>query len=96
MTKKKRRDRHEIIIEILIKTKARRNKTQLMREANISFEQVQYYLDFLLKKELLKITDKNCFKTTQKGLEFLEKCGRCCLFKSEDFGNAPKTQGKTF
>jgi predicted transcriptional regulator len=88
MAKKRRRDRHEIVIEILKKTKLGRNKTQLMREANISFEQVKYYLDLLLKKELLETTEKNRFKTTQKGLEFLEKCRSCYLFKPEDFTEA--------
>jgi predicted transcriptional regulator len=35
----------------------------------------------LLEKGLLETDKKHFFKTTGKGLEFLEKCKQCPLFK---------------
>jgi predicted transcriptional regulator len=35
----------------------------------------------LLENDLLEIDKNNVLKTTKKGLEFLEKCESCPLFK---------------
>ncbi len=74
-TVRKRRDRLYIIAEILAIAKDGSLKTQIMYRANLSFAQLNEYLNFLLKKELLKVhTDerKTFYKTTSKGIKYLE------------------------
>jgi predicted transcriptional regulator len=75
------RDRHDIVVEILEKAKSRKNKTELMREVGLSYAQSKQYLTVLLEKGLLEIDEKNRYVISKKGLEFLEKCGECLLFK---------------
>jgi len=50
-------------------------KTQIMYRANLSFAQLNEYLSLLLDLELLeavKKPQKNTYKTTDKGLRFLQ------------------------
>lgn len=75
------RDRHEIAIAILKKSKGGRNKTELMREVNLSYAQSKQYLKVLVEKGLLLLDANSKYVTTDKGLEFVEKCGSCLLFK---------------
>jgi predicted transcriptional regulator len=75
------RDRHDITFEILRKSTAGKKKTELMREVGLSYTQSKTYLSVLLEKKLLEMDKKRLFKTTAKGLEFLEKCEPCPLFK---------------
>jgi len=75
------RDRHDITLEILRKATSGKKKTELMREVGLSYTQSKTYLSMLLEKGLLEIEKKHFFKTTAKGLEFLEKCEKCPLFK---------------
>ena len=75
------RDRHDITFEILRKSTAGRKKTELMREVGLSYTQSKTYLSALVEKGLLEMDEKRLFKTTSKGLEFLEKCEQCPLFK---------------
>jgi predicted transcriptional regulator len=75
------RDRHDITFEILRKSTAGRKKTELMREVGLSYTQSKTYLSALVEKGLLEMDEKRLFKTTSKGLEFLEKCEPCPLFK---------------
>jgi predicted transcriptional regulator len=81
MRGKVNRDRHEIVVEILEKAKSGKNKTDLMREVGLSYAQSKQYLAVLLEKGLLEIDKQNRYKTSEKGLDFLEKCGECLLFK---------------
>jgi len=49
-------------------------KTRIMYAGNLSFAQLNEYLEFLLETELLKknrIDNKNVYRTTQKGKMFL-------------------------
>jgi predicted transcriptional regulator len=78
---KHRRDRHDIAAQILRKARVGKNKTELMRQVNISFTQAQQYFSMLLQKGLLEIDQNHHLKTTRKGLEFLEKCEECFLFE---------------
>ncbi len=74
-TSRKRRDRLYIIAEILAIARDGSLKTQIMYRANLSFAQLNEYLSFLLKRELLKRNTKNgktIYKTTDKGFKFLE------------------------
>jgi len=74
-TTRKRRDRLYIIAEILAIAKDGSLKTQIMYRANLSFAQLNEYLNFLLKRELIKINTENkktFYKTTSKGVKYLE------------------------
>ncbi len=75
------RDRHDITFEILRKAVSGKRKTELMRDVGLSYTQSKQYLSMLQKKELLEKDEEGRFKTTKKGLEFLEKCEECPLFK---------------
>lgn len=71
----KRRDRLRIIAEILVIAKDGSLKTHIMYAGNLSFAQLNEYLSFLLKIALLeKVTkeEKTIYKTTQKGIKYLE------------------------
>lgn len=70
----KRRDKMYIIAEILEIAKDGTLKTQIMYRANLSFTQLNDYLKFMLKNELLdKLSqnEKNVYKASEKGLDFL-------------------------
>ena len=72
----KRRDKLDIIAEILKIAQDGLLKTQIMYRANLSFAQLNEYLDFLTKIELLEIAKENrktMYKTTNKGERYLEK-----------------------
>ena len=72
----KRRDRLDIISEILVIAKDGRLKTQIMYRANLSFAQLNDYLDVLTKMGLLQVQKENrktTYKTTDKGYRYLEK-----------------------
>jgi predicted transcriptional regulator len=74
-----RRDRHDIVLEILKRSKRGRIKTELMKDVNMSFTQAQQYLGMLTEKGLLRIDENRRFKTTDKGVAFMEKCRECFL-----------------
>ena len=71
----KRRDRLHIIAEILEISKNGALKTQIMYKANLSFAQLNEYLNLLLDLELLKESAENertVFKITGKGAKYLQ------------------------
>jgi len=72
----KRRDKLYIIAEILEIAKEGTLKTQIMYRGNLSFTQLNDYLNFMLKINLIdKIVqnDKEIYKATEKGLDFLQR-----------------------
>ncbi|HLE75364.1 MAG TPA: winged helix-turn-helix domain-containing protein [Candidatus Bathyarchaeia archaeon] len=72
----KRRDRLSIIAEILEIAKDGTLKTQIMYKANLSFTQLNEYLEFMLKIRLLEklnANGKDVYITTEKGLDFLQR-----------------------
>jgi predicted transcriptional regulator len=75
------RDRHEIVMEILRKAALGRKKTVLIADVGLSYVQAKQYLTTLFEKGLLEIDKKNLLKTTKKGLELVEKCDRCVLYR---------------
>jgi len=75
------RDRHDITMEILRKATSGKRKTELMRDVGLSYLQAKQYLNALTEKGLLELDKQNSYKTTRKGLEILEKCMECPLFK---------------
>jgi len=73
---RKRRDRLYILAEILNIAKGGSLKTQIMYRANLSFAQLNEYLNFLTKMEFLEIQNENRkdnYVTTSKGDRYLEK-----------------------
>jgi len=71
---RKRRDRLYILAEILDIAKDGCLKTQIMYRANLSFAQLNEYLDLLITLKLMGTTgkEKKLYKTTTKGLQYLE------------------------
>jgi predicted transcriptional regulator len=73
---RKRRDKLYIIAEILEIAKEGVLKTQIMYRANLSFTQLKDYLGFMLETSLLeknKQDNKDIYKATEKGLDFLQR-----------------------
>lgn len=68
------RGRLDIIADILEASRRKVRKTQLMYRCNLSFKQVEHYLDFLLERKLLCHADGDpcVFKITNKGKRFLQ------------------------
>lgn len=72
----KRRDKLHIVAEILEIAKGGTLKTQVMYRANLSFTQLNNYLQFMLKISLLEkveVNNKDVYKATDKGLNFLQR-----------------------
>ena len=71
----RRRDRLYIMAEILEVALEGTLKTQVMYKANLSFAQLNQYLRLLLDLDLLEVkksVEKTFYKTTTKGMRFLE------------------------
>jgi len=72
------RGRLDITADILEASYGGARKTYLMYRCNMSFRQLKYYLDFLLRKELLCMvagdvsSNHSLFEITDKGKEFLK------------------------
>jgi len=64
-----KRNRLEIISEILQVAKNGAKKTHVMYQCNLSYRQTEKYLNHLLKTGFLRIG--NSYHTTEKGLQFL-------------------------
>ena len=72
----KRRDKLSIIAEILEIAKGGTLKTQIMYKANLSFAQLNDYLKFMLKNNLLRkfrAEGKDVYMATEKGIDFLQR-----------------------
>jgi len=76
----KRRDRHEIVSEILNYARRGKIKTHIMYKAKLSYAQISEYLPLLVEKGFVEnITVKQrrrivtMYRTTKKGREFLNR-----------------------
>lgn len=68
----KKRNRLEIIDTILTLSNDEIRKTHIMYKANLSYMELEKYIETLINKKLL--TEKDGFyKTTKLGSEFMEK-----------------------
>jgi predicted transcriptional regulator len=70
-----RRDRLQIMAEIIEATKESQLKTRIMYSANLSFSQVNEYLSFLTEMGLIRVyveNGKKLYKTTAKGNQYIE------------------------
>jgi len=72
----RRRVRHDIIIGILETAQRGELKTHIMDKVNLSFKQLEYYLDHLLSENFIRKED-NIYRTTEKGLAAIEVCKIC-------------------
>ncbi|MGD8505407.1 MAG: winged helix-turn-helix domain-containing protein [Candidatus Bathyarchaeota archaeon] len=78
-TVNKRRDRHDIVAEILRTARGGKIKTHIMYKAKLSYSQINEYLNLLITKGFLENTTIQrkrqiitVYKTTKKGIEFLD------------------------
>jgi predicted transcriptional regulator len=86
--------------EIVDIAKKGTSKTHIMFKANLSFNQLNQYLELLIQTGLLEKTKnerKEIYIATQKGLEFMEKQCQIISFLNEDLPNKTlKNNVKTF
>ena len=97
-TSSKRRDKLCIIAEILEVAKGGSLKTQIMYKANLSFAQLNEYLKFMLKINLIKKVDnrgKDSYIATEKGLNFLQRQGELTELLKDDKDEHSKNGAKT-
>ena len=74
-----RRSEIEIINEILNLAKDGTRKTRILYQTNLSYTQLQVYLSFLLKSNILRMENNNSvktYKTTEKGLAVMENINK--------------------
>lgn len=72
---RKRRDRLSIVAEILDVARESVPKTRIMYGANLSFAQLNEYLTLVIDLNLLEVvktSERTIYKTTEKGLRFLQ------------------------
>ena len=76
----KRRDRHDIVAEMLNHARGGKIKTHLMYKAKLSYSQINEYLNLLVEKGFVEnIAVKRrrkivtMYRTTEKGIEFLNR-----------------------
>jgi predicted transcriptional regulator len=70
----KNRSRIEILYDIVAAAKPSSKKTHLMYKGNLSYQQLDLYLNFILKNGLLEerfVDDVRLYFITHKGIEFL-------------------------
>jgi len=75
----KRRDRHDIVTEILKTAREGKIKTHIMYKAKLSYSQINTYLQLLVDKGFLenntvmrKKQTITLYKTTPKGIHFID------------------------
>ncbi|MCW4045751.1 MAG: winged helix-turn-helix domain-containing protein [Candidatus Bathyarchaeota archaeon] len=92
-TASKRRDKLGIIAQILEIAKDGTLKTQVMYKANLSFVQLNEYLDYMLKTgllEKLEVNKKEVYVATEKGSEFLQKHAELAIMLDEGHESAER------
>jgi len=67
-----RRDRHDIVAEILKTARDGEKKTCIMYKARLSHSQLKYYLSLLDQSGLI-MNDDGVYRTTPKGLVFIRE-----------------------
>jgi predicted transcriptional regulator len=74
--RRRRRERHELVMEILKTAKNGARKTHIMKKVGLSYAQLKEYLNALKGGGFL--TDKSgILKTTEKGFHAIEACEIC-------------------
>lgn len=91
--RKNNRGKIEIMADVLSLSTAGIKKTHIMYRANLSYEQIIYYLSQLLGKGLLRQDASEgalVFRTTEKGREFLHCYSRMTELIAENYENNPR------
>lgn len=91
--RKNNRGKIEIMADVLALSTSGIKKTHIMYRANLSYEQILYYLNQLLGKGLIAqdVSDGALvYRTTEKGREFLAYYSRMSDLITESYENAPK------
>lgn len=73
---RRRRDRHEIISDILEYAKTGKLKTRIMQKIRLSYPQLELYLNAMLARGFLRKVGSD-YVTTEKGLHVVEACKMC-------------------
>ena len=73
---RKRRARHDIIMEVLKAAENGVKKTKIMYKASLSFDQLKQYINALKKGNFIT-EESGIWKTTEKGLHVIEACKIC-------------------
>ncbi len=79
-----KRGRLEIIYEILTASRRPVRKTRILYTCNLSYDQLQKYLEYLTSHGLLDILrreQREFFQTTDRGKEFLEGYERMRVYE---------------
>jgi len=96
----KRRDRLYIMAEILEIALEGVLKTQVMYKANLSFAQLNEYLHLMLDLKLLELSEssqRNVYKTTPKGIRYLESYKKIReLLKKEEESSNPRNGSSVY
>ena len=85
-TESRRRDKHDIVLDILKIARGGKRKTQIMYKAKLSYCQLKEYLGLLNDKGLLESND-GFYHTTRKGLDFIRTYEGISLFKAHSEEN---------
>lgn len=89
--RKNNRGKIEIMADVLALSTAGIKKTHIMYRANLSYEQILYYLNQLLGKGLIAQDASDgalVYRTTEKGREFLACYSRMSELITESYENA--------
>src|SRR2546427_32151 len=70
---KKKRNRLEIISDMLALAENGSRKTNIMYKANLSYDLLVHYMSVLRVNELLETSDEQIFTLTRKGRKFLKE-----------------------
>jgi len=73
---RRRRARHDIILQILKFAKNGAKKTRIMFGARLSFDQLEHYLNHLSMAGFIT-EESGIWKTTEKGLHVIDACELC-------------------
>jgi predicted transcriptional regulator len=86
--RKNNRGKIEIMADVLALSTSGIKKTHIMYRANLSYEQILYYLNQLLGKGLITqvvVDDALMYRTTEKGREFLTCYSRISKLITESY-----------
>lgn len=91
--RKNNRGKIEIMADILTLSTVGIKKTHIMYRANLSYEQILYYLGELLTRNLLEqdtFEGTQIYRTTEKGREFLQHFSNMAELIKEQYAEQEK------
>jgi len=94
-----RRDKIDLVVEILGIARKGATKTRIMYRANMSSAGINEYLFFLIKTRLLTQTsehNRTIYKSTEKGLSILTLYGQLTLIINENDYNESQVNASPF